>query len=607
MNAETTTRSEWVTRAMFALGLGACAVYLGWRVLGLDDGAPLWLSVPSLVVESIGIAGSAVLVWALWPTPRQRDVVGDRPPVGAVDVVVRGDIHALHELRTTLVALRSVTAVARVTVLDPSGRLAVAAVAAEFGAGYSVAEGCEFAALRSAVHTGFVLVLDAGDVPVPDIVERLAAAVDGGDVAVVQGMGVSLVGDAPERGVDLRHELLFERCGLNPALGARGHALWLGSGSLVRTDTLAVASGAHGEGGVDFTSAGARLVAAGHRVVCSVGAPVVAHRIALDRAQARTEQAAHDHELLRRLLGAGGSTRSSQDRLVSWLASASWAVRAVSPYGVVAVVALLAAALLSGRAPFDVAAPMALLVGLPGVVLLSLGLGRASGWTLRPGDRTRRALMAGGRVSSGPVLTVAVLGLVLVARAVSDRWLHIAPVIDRSQLIVLVLGAAWLLGISLDVLRDEARLGRVPRAPRATSSLSAVLGDRAVSVVDLTGRGAGVRAPLPLQVGEQLCFEAALPTRSGVTSVAVDAVVRNARPVGPDWRIGIEFGPLDPVVANALAEYCVIETSRLHLGVPLHLDGVAAHGAGALHWVADATVAVRGGGATAPVAQPSKP
>lgn len=607
MDADSTIRRVWLPRTFLVLGVAACLGFLGWRVARPFDQAPVWLSLSSLAVELIGFACSAVLVWALWPDSRRPRVADRRTEVGDVDVVVRGDLHALHDVRTTLVALRTVRSVRSVVVLDAAGRLHTASVAAEFGVGYVVPEHGELQSMQAVVQTPFVLVLDAGDVPVPDIVERLSSRIDRDDVAVVQGMGVSLVGDAPERGIDVRHQLLFERSGLNPALGGRGCAMWLGSGSLARTEALRDAVATRGEGVAVHLEAGVRLVAAGWRVICDAGAAVVAHRAPATEEAAHAEHAAQERAAMRRLWSAPGALRPWRNRPAARLASAAWAVRTLAPYRVVALVALLSTVLLSSHLPFDVASPVVLLVGLPGVVMVAVGLGMASGWTLRPGERTRRALTAGGRLESGPVLTVASLGLVLVARVVSDRVLHVVPPIDRSRLTVVVLAAVWLLAMSLDVLRTEARRGRVLRAPRASSALSAVLGDLPVTVVDLTTRGAGLHAATALEVGAQASFDAAVPTRSGVTTVSCTAVVRNVRRAMTDWRIGVEFVALEPSMANALAEYCVVQTSRQHLGIPLDADGLTAPGVGAIRWVSDAAEVVRGRGSVPPIAQPSKP
>ncbi len=91
--------------------------------------------------------------------------------------------------------------------------------------------------LRTAADFGdapFLALFDAGDVPQPGFTGALRSEFVDQSVAVVQGcLAVDGV-DSAERDARGRHELRFEREVLNPSLGARGGAVLLGSGAMVR-------------------------------------------------------------------------------------------------------------------------------------------------------------------------------------------------------------------------------------------------------------------------------------------------------------------------------------------------------------------------------------
>ena len=223
-------------RALAAVGLVATCAYLVWRVgFSLHD-TDLWLSLPVLAV---GFLGAAALTWALWPVPATYRAGNDATGAPALlDAVVLVDQQPDHEVRATLLALRAVEHVAQVVLVDLSARPEMAALANHFHAVYAASDPADRNGVRvmlATVRTPQFVLLEAGDVPTGDIVDRLVAGFDDPQVAVVQGLGVSLAEDSAEHGPNGRHELVFERSSLNPALGRRGHAVWLGSGSLVRT------------------------------------------------------------------------------------------------------------------------------------------------------------------------------------------------------------------------------------------------------------------------------------------------------------------------------------------------------------------------------------
>ncbi|MFZ4719547.1 MAG: PilZ domain-containing protein [Ilumatobacteraceae bacterium] len=594
-------RNEHVGARVLALtGLVGGAAYLAWRLLASMDGTPAWLAGPFFVVELVALLATALLVWALWPVPdsAQPDTLGhDRVEraLRPVDAVVRVGAETPHEVRATLLALRAAADVDQVVLLDLFGRHEVAALAIEFQAVYAAADPDDRNGLRvmsAAVRSSEFLLVDAGDVPTTDIVAILGADLHDQRVAVVQGLGVTLADDSPEHGPDRRHELAFERAALNPALGRRGAAVWTGSGALVRTHALldvphtdALPLEAHWK-------ATAALHEAGWRITAPAAVPVVSHRAERDASAVYRERVERVRGAWAMLRGDHGALRVGGHTAAQRAAAMAWAVRPLSSLRRVAFIALLCAGLLAGEAPFHATVATMAILWLPYFAYTSLAMSLLSGWSLRPGDRTRWSLhnigatfrstmdpdvlrgrepivhLPAAQYGASLVAAVIVLSVVLVLRGLSDRVTHTMGELPQPALLAMVTIALWLLALSLDVLRVLGRRSHRRRATRVGAGLAASLGDRAVSVLDITSYGAGVMSNAGFEVGERVLLEASVPTRTGVTTVSVPTVVRNVTmmPLG-EWRLGLEFESLDDAAANALAEYCLVEPVWEQLGV----------------------------------------
>lgn len=580
-------------RVLAVTGLIGGVAYLGWRLVASMDHAPAWLAGPFFGVELVGLLATVLLTWALWPSPgaARRGPVTVTP----VDVVVRTDGQATHELRATLLALRDVRSSARVVVVDHDGRPEVAALAHSFGALYAATDPDDhngLAVVRATVHTGEFLLLDAGDVPTDDIVERLAIDLADPDVAVVQGLGVTIADDSPEHGPDGRHELTFERSALNPALGRRGVAVWTGAGSLVRTHALAVVPETLAGPVESCWLATVALHGAGWRITAPADVPVLAHRAERDADRVYRERVQRVRGARQMLFGEYGVMRPRSFTVDQRLAALAWSVRPLSSLRRVAFLAVLCGALLAGEVPFTGTVAVMGVLWAPYFVYTSLAVSLLSGWTLRPGDRTRWSLHnIGATFNSGldpftdsgrpPVVNlparqygaslvgaVIMVSVVLVLRGLSDRVTHTMGELPQPALLAMVAVGLWVLALSLDVLRVLGRRAQVRRATRVGAALSASLAERGVTLVDLTALGAGVVSHAGFEVGEHAVLEAIVPTRTGVTSMTVSAVVRNVAPtVTGEWRLGLEFVEVDDVTADALAEFCVIEPAWEELGL----------------------------------------
>ncbi len=583
-------------RVLTAVGLAASLVYLVWRVGFSMHDTDLWLSLPTLLVEVVGFAAACVLAWALWPAPHRRPADTGSPTLDAVDAVVRVTDQSEYEVRATLLAMRGVQHVNRVVLVDLSARSSISALAGEFQAFYAVTNCVDRNGLRviaASVNTPQFLLLDAGDVPTVDIVDRLVAELGDPRVAVVQGMGVSLADDSAEHGPDGRHELVFERSSLNPALGRRGNAAWLGTGSLVRTDALREVTIGNDQALEAHWLAGAELLAAGWKIVAPGEVAVVAHRRVQSEHAASQDRLQRARAARRMVFGRRGVLRCALYTRSQRLAVLAWSVRPLSGLRRVVFLVLLGSALLAGSVPFHASAVVLLFGWLPAFLYTSLGLALLSGWTLQPGDRTRWSLRsvgsacrslradsprrprAGAPIVSlaspqhavGLVVAVVALSVILALRGASDRLTHTLGTLPTSSMMALIIVTLWTLALSLDLLRVLARRTQLRRAARVVSSLAATLGERAVSIVDLTAVGAGLISQTGVDVNERLLLDSAIPTSTGVTTIRVSCVVRNVslRTDG-DFRIGVEFGDSDDATANALAEFCTIQPIWDRLG-----------------------------------------
>jgi hypothetical protein len=415
-------------------------------------------------------------------------------------------------------------------------------------------------------------VLDAGDVPTTDIVTRLGRAFSDERVAVVQGLGVSFAEDSIEHGPHGRHDLSFERSALNPALGTRGCAIWTGSGSLVAVDALreAVTRTVASDSALErHWALSAELLSAGWRIVAPDDVAVVAHRVETSESAVYAQRRAR--------ICAARSLLVGCRRSLAWrqrLALMAWCVRPLSGIRRAAFVGALVLALYVGVAPFavptEVAKSVLMTAWLTSFVALSVGLALLSGWRLRPGDRARWSLLSlrPVRNSTGLVLAITAVTLVLLLRGISDQFTHALGRLPRETLLVLIVIALWTLAMSLDVLRLLVHRTQRRGSARVVSLLPAILGERSAKVVDLSPHGAGLLSLTATAVGERLVLVSTIPGASGNTQLTITCVVHSVSARHDNsWRIGVKFGDVENELANALSQYCSVEPMWQRLGV----------------------------------------
>lgn len=587
-----------IGRVTAVLAVGAGVGWLGWRVRSLGD-APWWLGVPAFLVEAAGLLAVAVLSFALWRRPESARPLAHPagPPVDA-EIVVRCTRPDVTSLRATLVAARPI---APVLVVDPHARPELAALAVEHGARYVATDPDQRDGLHIAadlVGAASFLLLEAGDVPHPSVLRSLLPWFDEPSVAVVQGPVTASNGESAEHGSGGRHDLQFERRALIPALGARGLAPFVGSGALLRTEAIRRTSLVRSSlpmVAADLTGA---LFRAGWQIAAPGGSPLVAVAPISSPAELEDVRACEASAARHLLVGDHGALRINRLTPAQRLSLVAQAVRPLAGVRRGITVALLVGVLLAGRLPFTPDPIVLTALWAPWFVLSASALYLLSAGELRPGDRVRwsmrmlgaswrGALAPDGRPDPAehvlgsafglhhgvaPAAAVAAISVVIGMRALSDRLTHTLAAMPVDHTAGLLLVALWSLAGGLDALRILARRAQSRRATRIASSLPSTFGDRAALVVDLTPLGAGVLGDAELAVGSRQRLDVVLPTASGVVSASVSAVVRNVRlDFSGERRYGVEFAAVEPYVADALTEYCVVQPAIELLG-GAHLD-----------------------------------
>jgi hypothetical protein len=603
---EMNRRAHRMGRVLTCLGLASTGAYLGWRIATLPGKPPVWLVASAICVEVAGFIGSWILMWALWHGARPQPTgIPDDLDQSRVDIVVRVDQQPIHQIRATLLSLRSLSTGQRV-VVDLGARPEVAAVAAEFEAIYAATDIEDLNGLKTcaaATTTPIFFLLDAGDIPGARAVPTLLPLMRDDSVAIVIGQSLMADDDSAEHGPNGLHELTFEREMLNPSLGARGAAMLSDSGALIRraaVDSVEVGDEEPIEAQAYWSL---DLMTEGWKVVAAAGPAVIVRQVVHSQDTVYERRVLQSRAARTMIFGHNGILRLNSLRLGQRLAVLAAAVRPLSGLRRAGFIAVVVASLLTGSLPMVPNLVVLAALWAPGWMLTALGLGLMSNWTLRPGDRTRWSLRNLGASWQGlrhpvafeqrraPIMTphalqhggalvvsVVVLSSVMAMRGLSEQWTHALGAMPKSWLIGLVIVSLWSLTMSLDVLRIFGKRNQLRRAARVVASLPAEVNDNPVAVFDITALGAGFETNQELTAKQQLMLDATITTSRGCENVTLPIIVRNVRNVLPAgtpegtsrWRVGVEFADAPPHAINPLVEYCMIEPARQRLGRPAH-------------------------------------
>lgn len=602
-------RSHTIGRGLTCLGLVSTGAYLAWRLVTLPTDAPIWLVVVAVLVEITGFVGSGILTWALWRGAQSTVAVAaserestDTAP-SQVDIVIRVDKEPIHQIRATLLSLRSMPT-GRCVIVDLGARPEVATIAAEFGAVYAATDLEDLNGLKTcaaATASPLFFLLDAGDIPSSGAVKQLLPLMDDDNVAVVIGQSLMADDDSAEHGPNGMHELTFERQTLNPALGERGASILIDSGALIRR--AAVESVDIGDEEPIEAEAfwSLDLMTQGWRVVAAGGQPVLVRQVINSQDSVYERRVLQARAARSMVFGQDGVLRINSLRLGQRLAIVASAVRPLSGLRRAGFIGVVVASLLTGSLPLHPNVVVLASLWAPGWVLTAVGLSLMSGWTLRPGDRTRWSLRNLGASWQGlrhpiafdqrraPILTphtlqhggalvasVVVLSAVMMMRGLSEQLTHALGIMPYQWLVGLIVVALWTLAMSLDVLRLFGKRNQLRRAARVVASIPAEVDGSPIVVLDVTALGAGFETNQELEPKQQLSLAATITTSRGCENINLPIIVRNVRDVSPvvtpdgptRWRVGVEFADPRPQSINPLVEYCMIEPARQRMGYP---------------------------------------
>ena len=219
-------------RLLAVAALGWAGLYLVWRVGWSWRGANPVAGAVLLLGEGYGLWSLATQTWFSW---RRPPPVRPPPTLGRqVDVYAWTDGEPISVLRATLTGCRRLNHPHTTYLLDDGRRPECAALAAELGVYYLTRPDRSHARAGALNHAlprtsgELILLLDAGQVPVPDALDAIIGYFDDPRTAVVQtapgGVGQHPGGQHPGS--------------QHPGADLRGAAVWCGSGALLRRAAL---------------------------------------------------------------------------------------------------------------------------------------------------------------------------------------------------------------------------------------------------------------------------------------------------------------------------------------------------------------------------------
>lgn len=183
-------------RVLVVLTVIAGLDYLFWRWQQSIDWAHWWISVPLALAETYSLVDAFLFGLTVWRV-RQRGEAPPAPPDATVDVFVTTYDEPVELVMTTARAALAIRHPHRTWVLDDGARDEMRAAAAEAGVGY-LTRSADWADRPRHAKAGnlnnallltdgeFLLVLDADQVPAPDILTRTLGWFDDPRVALVQ-------------------------------------------------------------------------------------------------------------------------------------------------------------------------------------------------------------------------------------------------------------------------------------------------------------------------------------------------------------------------------------------------------------------------------------
>jgi cellulose synthase (UDP-forming) len=593
-------------RVLHILVIAALAwgtAYLVWRALDTASGAQPVMFAVLYACEVFGLAALASFAFLAWRIPSPtRPEIGWRP---TVDVFVCTYDEGLDVLAGTLVGCDRITYPHITWVLDDGRRQDVRELAERFGARYLTRPTNEHAKAGNINNAldytqgEVLLILDADHVPQPDILDATIGYFDNPSVAVVQTPHDFGNHDSFQHFETGRHDqsMFFET--IMPGKDRHNGAFWCGSAALILRKALEGIGGIATETIAEDFHTTIRLHGQGwhsryHSETLVQG--LAPHDLASYLLQ-RDRWARGNLAVLRTpenpAIAAGLTLKQRASYLSSLLAY-------FVPLQRVALVAVLAAMLITGRLPLHATLWQFGLFWLPWMALnltasAMLCRGRATLWdgsysTLLTTGIFARAAFAlfhpfrssfkvtpkdgiddGGWSAVSQLRLVMAMAVVLVA-AIVVRVLGLVGLLSVPPLhgLAVVAGltfAAWELTLIGAALVKVGRRRQARHHYRVPIGVAGVVNGALVRVVDLTPAGAGVVGSAPIEVGSEVQLHLDLPGIGGESrGINVPFTICSCRPAeGLGWRMGGTLRPLGQADLEALIEHCHVVSARARL------------------------------------------
>lgn len=190
------TRKQWLVRSLIVLNVMFGTQYVVWRTTSSVNWELWALGVALLLAEMFSYADSLLFGMNMWHV-RLRTEAPPAPPNLRVDVFITTYNEPVELVRETAVAARDIRYPHRTWVLDDGDRPEMRAVARDIGVGYLVRHAGWRGKKRHAKAGNLInaleltdgelfLVLDADQVPRPEILDRVLGWFDDPKVAFVQ-------------------------------------------------------------------------------------------------------------------------------------------------------------------------------------------------------------------------------------------------------------------------------------------------------------------------------------------------------------------------------------------------------------------------------------
>ncbi|MEZ5244471.1 MAG: PilZ domain-containing protein [Acidimicrobiales bacterium] len=581
--ARTSSTDERVVDLAARVALAWSVVYLLWRAVFTLGGADAPTAAVLFTAEVLAVVVFAARVHSARDQPIEV-VVSPGAPMPDIAAVIDATGTSVDELRTTLVALRRVAGIDRVSVVDGDDSRRLRTVAERLHATVvDPSTGFDEAVMSSG--TSWVLLLRSGDLPMPDLVSVAAARCSSPDIAVIQ-VGIEEADPTSFEYDPDGHWSLepFEQQVVRPRLAARGSVPWYGDGPvLVRRSALAR---------LDSVGAGHMLDDARRVGLDVIRSGMIVTHLPLTLARVRGphglgESLARRHGRAARALRALGPNDLRGIPRPAQLAHLEALVPTIAALQRVLLVAGAVLTLAFGRVPMHASVPVLAALAGPSYLLRwwahrQFGRGRLGplsilrsdlrslGVDLMPlGNLSHRANRAG---LGALVAMILVLDVAVIIGAVSvwRDWTNRLPVSAAVIAFALTLG---FLAVAMEVLfdavvRHQRRSNQRVRLGLVTCRIEEIEGQ----LVDLSTGGAGIVVPATADsipdVDDVTTVAFRIPDADGAwrnVSALVRIAHRHADPEG-GVRLGLAFddptdAPLDPVI-----EFLTIDRRLVALG-----------------------------------------